>query len=120
MAEVKYSNDRSWAPREAAPFWMVYRDGGRGPEYRHDTAESAETEAARLATLNPGDVFFILAVTASISTNIEVVGEKFDPSKSKPKHELPEALPDCAPEFAEVDEPTPLPAFLVPDDDKPF
>ena len=30
-------------------FFMVYLEGGRGPEYRHETYVSAATEAKRLA-----------------------------------------------------------------------
>lgn len=32
------------------PFYMVYVDGQRGPEYQHETFESAETEAKRLVS----------------------------------------------------------------------
>lgn len=44
-----------------SPFWMVWCDGKRkGPARRHDTKESADTEANRLATRHPGKAFFVL------------------------------------------------------------
>lgn len=43
-------------------FWLVWCPTGlRPPSHRHDTEESAEREARRLAELNPGRQFFVLA-----------------------------------------------------------
>jgi len=43
-------------------FWLVWCPNGlRPPTYRHDTHESAEQEAVRLARLNPGKEFYVLA-----------------------------------------------------------
>jgi len=41
-------------------FWMVWNPDGNPPKYRHDTEAAAETEAERLARLNPGSRFFVL------------------------------------------------------------
>lgn len=41
-------------------FWMVWNPNRNQPVYRHDTEASAETEAERLARLNPGEQFFVL------------------------------------------------------------
>lgn len=51
-------------------FWLVWRDGSRRgwnehiPTARHDTYESAEREAKRLAALAPGEKFFVLPASA--------------------------------------------------------
>lgn len=37
-------------------FWVVWRDGGCWPKKRHDTKESADAEAARLASENVGGI----------------------------------------------------------------
>ncbi len=41
-------------------FWMVWREGDRGPGVKHETAGQANMEAARLAGQNPGEVFHVL------------------------------------------------------------
>lgn len=41
-------------------FWMVWNPSGRQPSFRHHSRESADTEAKRLAALNPGQQFFVL------------------------------------------------------------
>lgn len=41
-------------------FWMVYGEGQRAPTYKHDTADAARLEAARLAEQNPGVSFYVL------------------------------------------------------------
>lgn len=46
------------------PFWLVWNPVARAPTYRHDTAESAESEAKRLARLKPGDSFIVLQSVA--------------------------------------------------------
>lgn len=41
-------------------FWMVWCPNRNPPVYRHDCEAAAETEAERLARLNPGERFFVL------------------------------------------------------------
>lgn len=41
-------------------FWMIWCPARNPPSFMHDTEAAAETEAERLARLNPGDLFFIL------------------------------------------------------------
>jgi hypothetical protein len=40
--------------------WLVWSPTGHAPHYRHDSKQSAVTEARRLATCNPGQDFFVL------------------------------------------------------------
>ena len=42
-------------------FFMVLNDRSTQTRYRHDTLESARAEAKRLAGLNPGVKFWVLA-----------------------------------------------------------
>jgi hypothetical protein len=41
-------------------FWMIWNPEGNMPRFCHDTEAAAETEAERLARLNPGQSFYIL------------------------------------------------------------
>lgn len=41
-------------------YYMVHRVDGRGASVKHDTLESALTEAKRLASTNPGIEFTVL------------------------------------------------------------
>lgn len=58
-------------------FWFVMVDEsianrqcvGGIPTYRHPTHESARTEAARLANVNPGKRFLVLEVVAACEVN---------------------------------------------------
>lgn len=43
------------------PFWMVFNPDGQTPRHQHISKESAVTEARRLASLNKGTRFYVLA-----------------------------------------------------------
>jgi hypothetical protein len=45
---------------DVEPFWMVWRAGSFSTRYKHRTVESAVTECARLAALNPDRRYYIL------------------------------------------------------------
>lgn len=49
-------------------FWMVLGEAGGPPRYRHDTEESARTEAERLARTH-GGTFHVLECKASCTHN---------------------------------------------------
>jgi len=61
------------------PYWLVWREGGPGPTYRHPDVVSAENEAKRLARANPGQAFVILCPLSRITCSQFVV-ETFDPT----------------------------------------
>lgn len=67
-------------------FWLVWSDDGRAPTRKHWTKASAETEADRLATSHPGQVFTILACVgarlAHIQPAAKVAVVKREPRKS--------------------------------------
>lgn len=116
MTTIKFASDYGFAP--AAPFFLVWCEGGNYPRFKHETRELAEAEAARLAGLNPSSEFHVLGVMSTIVTSPDIVGRRFDPNRLKPQPVAaePEPLP---PEFAEVEEPTP--AFVDEfADDQPF
>jgi hypothetical protein len=45
-------------------FWMVYGEGQGAPTYKHDSKQSAEEEAQRLALCHPGIAFYALKATS--------------------------------------------------------
>lgn len=45
---------------DSKKFWFVWNPQGRAPTYKHETRESAEAEATRLACLNEGETFVVL------------------------------------------------------------
>lgn len=59
------------------PFFMVYGLGQGAPNCTHDTFESAETEAKRLANLHPGIRFYVLA-TVGVAEKLTVHFRKIE------------------------------------------
>lgn len=59
------------------PFWLVWREDGDNPTYRHPTQDSAESEALRLARLHPGSSFCVLMPFARFTEN-RVTIERFN------------------------------------------
>ena len=57
------------------PFYIVWCPScPTPPRARHDTRDSAEREAARLARLNRGSEFFVMrAITSTRAADLEVV-----------------------------------------------
>ena len=49
------------------PFWLVWSAAGYPPRHRHDTRQSAEAEARRLAAMAAGHEFFVLAPVARVA-----------------------------------------------------
>ena len=41
-------------------FFLVWRDGGYPPRFRHETKAKAVAEAERLAREKPGETFYVL------------------------------------------------------------
>ena len=57
-------------------FWMVYREGGRAPVFKHTTENSAVAEAKRVSRAS-GDVTHVLAVIAKIDPRAMPTNEEF-------------------------------------------
>lgn len=67
---VSYTSERFPAPRSLAAamptqtesaFWLVWSPAGhKSPSFRHPSVQSATTEAERLATAHPGQLFVVL------------------------------------------------------------
>lgn len=58
---------------EISKFWMVYGVGQRGSTYQHRSKAQATAEAERLARLNPGATFVVLAAVDAFSAAQPVV-----------------------------------------------
>lgn len=54
-------------------FWIVWRQNGSTPTYRHESKATAEMEAERLARCHPGEVFFVLKTISGFSTTVPPV-----------------------------------------------
>lgn len=48
----------------ASPFWLVFNPARSMPKFQHRNEASAKTEADRLASLHPGEKFYVLKVTS--------------------------------------------------------
>ena len=44
-------------------FWMLYHPAGSAPKFIHPSEAAARTEAERLASANPGELFYVLQAT---------------------------------------------------------
>jgi hypothetical protein len=80
MADIKFA--RTYGMDPASPFWMVWNEAGRQPTCKHPSRDAAEAEAARLARSRPGETFHVLCAMSSISTSTEIVGQRFDPTRT--------------------------------------
>lgn len=73
--QVSYTSERFPAPRSLYPvmstqtesaFWLVWSPAGhKSPSFRHPSPQSATTEAERLATAHPGQLFVVLEPIAA-------------------------------------------------------
>lgn len=99
MDAIKFNSDFGYSP--GSPRWFVRR-ADQGDIFQYATREIAEAEAAKMASAHPGIDFDVLAVTATVRTSPDVVGQRYDPKRA-PEREI-------TPEFAEVEPPAPAAA----------
>ena len=50
-------------------YWLVWREGGNAPTYRHPDQASAEAEAKRLAHAFRGETFAVLCPYARVTVS---------------------------------------------------
>lgn len=98
MTEIKFARDYGY--HAAAPFWLVWNEDGRAPTFKHPNRDAAEAEAARLAASAPGRSFHVLSVMSTITTSTDIVGQRFDPTKTPPVAIEPEC--ELVPAFIEA------------------
>lgn len=68
-----------------SPFYLVWNPNGRLPQFRHESRESAEVEAARLAREHNGQTFFVCAPIYSVTVPLPLVTEEvFEPASYLP------------------------------------
>jgi len=82
MTEIKFKPDYGYSP--ASPFWVVSCGDADYLNTRHATKTDAEVEASGVAARNPGKTVYVLGVISAIRTSQEILGERFDPHKTKP------------------------------------
>ena len=58
---------------EPSPFYMVYRQGGGAPTFKHDSFEKAQAEAARIAQLAPGCDVYVLGALERVKWPLPVL-----------------------------------------------
>jgi hypothetical protein len=56
---------------ETAEFWFVWTKTGHMPRKAHETLDAAETEATRLARLQPGKKFIVLQAVSKFRVTPE-------------------------------------------------
>lgn len=61
------------------PYWLVWREDGPAPTFRHPDVCSANNEAERLAKKNPGMPFVVLCPITRITSHHTSI-ESFDPT----------------------------------------
>lgn len=62
---------------EEPPFYLVWNEDGFAPRFKHSSVTAAENEAERLATANPGQVFYVL-IPSCRAVERRVTFERFD------------------------------------------
>jgi hypothetical protein len=62
----------------SAAFWMIWSPQGGCPTARHDTRQSADAEAERLARANTGRQFYVLQALAMFEANVVRRVELYD------------------------------------------
>lgn len=98
MDPIKFKNDYGYPPASEAFFvWH-----GEACSQRYATRVEAENAATIIAVQHPGDDVLVLGAVSAISTSKECVGRRFNPDRALPEP-VPEAPPEPAPEFSEVD-----------------
>ena len=66
-------------------FWVVWNPNGNSPVVKHWEKESADREAERLASVNPGNRFYVLkSVSAVKSRAVEIERIKLEKSDNIP------------------------------------
>lgn len=74
-------------PQSNAPepdFYLVWREGGNSPAYKHYSEATAREEAARLAQKEPGSRFYILPAAEYAICAVLPVEFKIDPQPEVP------------------------------------
>lgn len=56
--------------KDEGKFWFVWNPSGRNPRHAHETRESADAEAKRLAYANPGETFVVLKSVAGFRSHV--------------------------------------------------
>ena len=55
------------------PFYMIYVEGGNAPTYKHETLESAQYEAKRLADKSDKKVYILCSVCSIERKQYDIV-----------------------------------------------
>lgn len=58
---------------EFTRFWLVWRNGGSAPTFKHFTKEAADNEAGRLALKEPGSVFFVVKAVSGFQADVPAI-----------------------------------------------
>ena len=101
MTGINFKRDYGYPA--ASPAWFVMCPDMTISPRPYSDRESAEAAAAEMAHGKPGHTYHIVATVATVSTEVKVIGQNFDPTrKIYPDVEAPPVAP------APVDEDAPL------------
>lgn len=87
------THDVSWEP---SGHWFVWTKKGRAPRFAHETRESAEREAERLARLHPGQKFHLMQSVGKAFAHTPIAPE-MEAAAEAACHEVDAALSKAQP-----------------------
>ncbi|MDC7675405.1 hypothetical protein [Asticcacaulis machinosus] len=93
MAEANAQLDDADQPAPAHPGWLVWNPNGRQPNYHHASIASAETEAQRLADINPDQPFYVYGPLTCARAQRVLVKSKSIPVPPKTEVDLDDEIP---------------------------
>lgn len=99
MPDINFKRDYGYPA--ASPAWFVMCPDMTISPRPYDDRESAEVAAAEMAHAKPGHTYHIVATVATVSTEVKVIGQHFDPSR-KTYPDIEAAPPPPAPVEEEV------------------
>lgn len=94
---VKKSAKRSASARGPA-FWLVWRESGGSPTYRHESEKDARAEAERLARRDIGARYYVLPASAYVAAEATMNWNVADGLNAKQRRQQ-KRHPDNEPPF---------------------
>src|SRR3546814_2645443 len=79
MSGINFKRDYGYSA--ASPAWFVMCPDMTISPRQYESRELAEVAAAELAHGKPGHTYHIVATVATVTTEVKIVGQNFDPAR---------------------------------------